>query len=104
MKDFKVTVRKDGAINLGKSNRVALGIVPGSVVRVLSKDGQLTIKPIGYVCALCGKTTGQHLSQLGYCLACCSAIVDDIKENHSTLDTAIDNARKLCGPKGVIRK
>ena len=104
MKDFKVTVRKDGAINIGKASRISLGIAPGSVVRVMEGDGQLVIKPIGYICALCGKTVSMHLSKLGFCPLCCTAIVDDIKENKSTLDTALDNVRKLNGPKGVVRK
>lgn len=106
MKTFKAKVRKDGAINIGAKNRAHIGLTPGIEVDVSYNYalGTLTLKPVGYTCAVCGKHMTSPLDTFGYCTACNETIVDLISTGQaSTVATAVAKAAVMRGAK-VVKK
>ena len=104
MRSFTVKVRKDGAINLGKSNRTLMGIAPGSKIEVELKKGSFTCTPIGYTCGCCGKNVDTALTALGLCSACDSVATKAIRTKAMTIDSAIAHARAVNAPKKAVSK
>lgn len=100
MLKFTMRVRKDGAINLRKEGRQALGIAPYSDVEITIDRGKCVLKPLKYHCAVCGNKCDNLIDDTGICDNCNTLIVNLIKSGKvTTIGDAIKAANRKFGSK-----
>ena len=98
-------VRKDGAINITKNARKALGLVPYREVDIEIVDGMCTIRPAMFNCRVCDKYYDEPLDNVGVCKTCNQNSVDVLANRKaSTVAEAIDAAKVLANKGRVGRK